>query len=109
MSVSGIIGILTIVVLVVGLAGWGAYAYRNPHSTSGQMLIRVREKLFNRFFQSYHRTEFTQTSNFYPTSILSFAHFHVIIARVDLIRIPIIYSSSINSIHQNSLLISVAY
>jgi hypothetical protein len=53
MSVSGIIGILTIVVLVVGLAGWGAYAYRNPHSTSGQMLIRVREKLFNRFFQSH--------------------------------------------------------
>ncbi|XP_014473954.1 PREDICTED: plexin domain-containing protein 2 [Dinoponera quadriceps] len=42
MSVSGIIGILTIVALLVGLAGWGAYAYRNPHSASGQMLIRYR-------------------------------------------------------------------
>lgn len=42
MSVSGIIGILTVIALVVGLAGWGAYAYRNPHSASGQMLIKVR-------------------------------------------------------------------
>lgn len=43
MSVSGIIGILTVIALVVGLAGWGVYAYRNPHSASGQMLIRVRQ------------------------------------------------------------------
>lgn len=42
MGVSGIIGILMVVGLVVGLAGWGAYAYRNPHSASGQMLIRYR-------------------------------------------------------------------
>ncbi|EFN73297.1 Plexin domain-containing protein 2 [Camponotus floridanus] len=42
MGVSGIIGILTIIALVAGLAGWGMYAYRNPHSTSGQMLIRYR-------------------------------------------------------------------
>ncbi|XP_025152910.1 plexin domain-containing protein 2 isoform X1 [Harpegnathos saltator] len=42
MSVSGIIGILTVIALVVGLVGWGAYAYRNPHSASGQMLIRYR-------------------------------------------------------------------
>jgi len=42
MSVSGIIGILIVIVLVAGLAGWGVYAYRNPHSASGQMLIRVR-------------------------------------------------------------------
>ncbi|XP_020292804.1 plexin domain-containing protein 2 isoform X2 [Pseudomyrmex gracilis] len=42
MSVSGIIGILTVIALVVGLAGWGAYAYRNPHSASGQMLIKYR-------------------------------------------------------------------
>ncbi|XP_011869065.1 PREDICTED: plexin domain-containing protein 2 [Vollenhovia emeryi] len=42
MSVSGIIGILTVVAFVVGLAGWGVYAYRNPHSPSGQMLIRYR-------------------------------------------------------------------
>nr|ARK19991.1 plexin domain-containing protein 2-like protein [Ampulex compressa] len=42
MGVLGIIGILVVVALVVGLAGWGAYAYRNPHSASGQMLIRYR-------------------------------------------------------------------
>ncbi|KAM0729233.1 Plexin domain-containing protein 2 [Formica fusca] len=42
MGVSGVIGILTIVALVAGLAAWGAYAYRNPHSASGQMLIRYR-------------------------------------------------------------------
>ena len=42
MGVSGIIGILLVIGLVVGLAAWAAYAYRNPHSTSGQMLIRVR-------------------------------------------------------------------
>lgn len=42
MGVSGIIGILLVIALVVGLAAWAAYAYRNPHSASGQMLIRVR-------------------------------------------------------------------
>ncbi|XP_068979740.1 plexin domain-containing protein 2 [Bombus flavifrons] len=42
MGVSGIIGILLVIGLVVGLAAWAAYAYRNPHSTSGQMLIRYR-------------------------------------------------------------------
>ncbi|CAL1679016.1 unnamed protein product [Lasius platythorax] len=42
MGVSGVIGILTVVALVAGLAAWGAYAYRNPHSASGQMLIRYR-------------------------------------------------------------------
>lgn len=41
MSVSGIIGILLVVTLIAGLGGWVAYAYRNPHSASGQMLIRV--------------------------------------------------------------------
>uniref|UniRef100_A0A0C9R5R0 PLXDC2 protein n=1 Tax=Fopius arisanus TaxID=64838 RepID=A0A0C9R5R0_9HYME len=41
MGVSGIIGILLVVSLIAGLAGWAAYAYRNPHSASGQMLIRV--------------------------------------------------------------------
>lgn len=49
MSVSGIIGILTVVALAVGLVGWGAYAYRNPHSASGQMLIRVREMIIRAF------------------------------------------------------------
>ncbi|CAK9831942.1 Plexin domain-containing protein 2 [Anthophora retusa] len=42
MGVSGIIGILLVIALVVGLAAWVAYAYRNPHSASGQMLIRYR-------------------------------------------------------------------
>ncbi|XP_058801448.1 plexin domain-containing protein 2 [Phymastichus coffea] len=42
MSVSGIIGILFVVSLIVGLGAWAGYAYRNPHSTSGQMLIRYR-------------------------------------------------------------------
>lgn len=42
MSVSGIIGILLMVTLIAGLGGWVAYAYRNPHSASGQMLIRYR-------------------------------------------------------------------
>ncbi|XP_076754628.1 plexin domain containing lethal (1) G0289 isoform X2 [Xylocopa sonorina] len=41
-GVSGIIGILLVVGLVVALAAWAAYAYRNPHSASGQMLIRYR-------------------------------------------------------------------
>jgi len=47
MGVSGIIGILTVIALVVGLVGWGVYAYRNPHSASGQMLIRVRRVFLN--------------------------------------------------------------
>ncbi|KAK0089415.1 hypothetical protein PV325_007573 [Microctonus aethiopoides] len=42
MGVSGVIGILLIVSLIAGIAGWAAYAYRNPHSASGQMLIRYR-------------------------------------------------------------------
>lgn len=41
-GVSGIIGILLVIALIVALAAWAAYAYRNPHSASGQMLIRVR-------------------------------------------------------------------
>ncbi|XP_033223306.1 plexin domain-containing protein 2 [Belonocnema kinseyi] len=42
MGVSGIIGIMVMISLIAGLAGWAAYAYRNPHSASGQMLIRYR-------------------------------------------------------------------
>ncbi|XP_043283105.1 plexin domain-containing protein 2 [Venturia canescens] len=42
MGVSGIIGILMVVSLMAGLAAWAGYAYRNPHSASGQMLIRYR-------------------------------------------------------------------
>ncbi|XP_024946265.1 plexin domain-containing protein 2 isoform X2 [Cephus cinctus] len=42
MGVPGIIGILIVIALFGGLGAWGAYAYRNPHSTPGQMLIRYR-------------------------------------------------------------------
>ncbi|XP_021914427.1 plexin domain-containing protein 2 isoform X2 [Zootermopsis nevadensis] len=42
MSVSGIIGILFVIALVAGLGILVLYAYRNPHSTSGQFLIRYR-------------------------------------------------------------------
>lgn len=41
-GMSGVVELLLLVVLVAGVVSWGAYAYRNPHSTSGQMLIRVR-------------------------------------------------------------------
>jgi hypothetical protein len=41
MSISGIIGILFIIALVAGLGVWILYAYRNPHTASGQFLIRV--------------------------------------------------------------------
>lgn len=41
MGVSGIIAIIFIITLVSGLAAWVLYAYMNPHTTSGQILIRV--------------------------------------------------------------------
>ncbi|PSN50552.1 hypothetical protein C0J52_03515 [Blattella germanica] len=41
-GISGIIGILFIVVLVASLGIWALYAYRNPHTASGQFLIRYR-------------------------------------------------------------------
>lgn len=41
MGASGIISILFLVGIVLGLAVWILYAYRNPHTTSGQILIRV--------------------------------------------------------------------
>lgn len=41
MGVSGIIVTIFIIAMVSGLAVWVFYAYRNPHTTSGQMLIRV--------------------------------------------------------------------
>ncbi|KAJ8687503.1 hypothetical protein QAD02_023297 [Eretmocerus hayati] len=42
MGVSGVVGVLFVITLVAGLVAWAGYAYRNPHSTSGQMLIRYR-------------------------------------------------------------------
>ncbi|CAH1183532.1 unnamed protein product [Phaedon cochleariae] len=41
-GVSGIMAILFLVAMVSGLSVWVLYAYRNPHTTSGQMLIRYR-------------------------------------------------------------------
>jgi len=41
-GISGIIGILFIIALVTGLGIWVLYAYRNPHTSSGQLLIRYR-------------------------------------------------------------------
>lgn len=41
MGVSSIVAILFLIAMVMGLAAWILYAYRNPHTTSGQILIRV--------------------------------------------------------------------
>jgi len=41
MSILGIICIMFTIVLVAGLGVWVLYAYRNPHTASGQFLIRV--------------------------------------------------------------------
>ncbi|KAJ8938022.1 hypothetical protein NQ314_011634 [Rhamnusium bicolor] len=41
-GISGIVAILFLVAMVSGLAVWIFYAYRNPHTTSGQILIRYR-------------------------------------------------------------------
>nr|CAH0113248.1 unnamed protein product [Daphnia galeata] len=41
-SVSSVVGILFLVAVVVGLGGWLFYAYRNPHTPSGQCFIRYR-------------------------------------------------------------------
>lgn len=55
MGVSGIIGILLVIGLVMGLVAWAAYAYRNPHSASGQMLIRVRHAGYARLSEGQRR------------------------------------------------------
>lgn len=41
-GMSGILAILFLVGMVSGLTFWVFYAYRNPHTTSGQILIRYR-------------------------------------------------------------------
>ncbi|KAJ8920686.1 hypothetical protein NQ315_004825 [Exocentrus adspersus] len=41
-GISGILAILFLLAMVTGLAVWVFYAYRNPHTASGQMLIRYR-------------------------------------------------------------------
>lgn len=40
-SMSSVVGILLLVVFVCSVGLWVLYAYRHPHSTSGQWLIRV--------------------------------------------------------------------
>jgi len=40
-SVSSVVGILFLVAMLVGCSGWLFYAYRNPHTPSGQCFIRV--------------------------------------------------------------------
>lgn len=42
MGFSSIVASLFIVAVVIALGIWVFYAYRNPHTTSGQMLIRYR-------------------------------------------------------------------
>ncbi|XP_049796561.1 plexin domain-containing protein 1 isoform X2 [Schistocerca nitens] len=41
-SVSGVVAILSVVTLVCATGVWILYAYRNPHTASGQFLIRYR-------------------------------------------------------------------
>ncbi|KAF5277771.1 hypothetical protein FQR65_LT03751 [Abscondita terminalis] len=47
MGASGIITILFLVGIIFGLGFWVFYAYRNPHTTSGQILIRSECKVFH--------------------------------------------------------------
>ena len=42
MSSSAVAAVVALVVLAVAIGGWVTYAYLFPHSTSGQILIRVR-------------------------------------------------------------------
>ncbi|KAK9888577.1 hypothetical protein WA026_000817 [Henosepilachna vigintioctopunctata] len=42
MGIPGILGIMLLICMVSGITMWVFYAYRNPHTTSGQMLIRYR-------------------------------------------------------------------
>jgi hypothetical protein len=48
--VSSVVGILFLVAMLVGCSGWLFYAYRNPHTPSGQCFIRVNTYYF--FFNS---------------------------------------------------------
>lgn len=40
-NVSGIVALVFLIGMTSGFAFWVFYAYRNPHTTSGQILIRV--------------------------------------------------------------------
>lgn len=39
---SGVLAIMILLMMLVATSMWVFYAYKNPHTTSGQMLIRVR-------------------------------------------------------------------
>ncbi|XP_073973421.1 plexin domain containing lethal (1) G0289 isoform X2 [Rhodnius prolixus] len=39
---SGLLGLLFFILTIAGLGSWLFYAYRNPHTTSGQVLIKYR-------------------------------------------------------------------
>ncbi|KAG1650723.1 Plexin domain-containing protein 2 [Nymphon striatum] len=41
-SVSGLVSALIIVALIIIIVGWIIYAYKNPHTMSGQLLIKYR-------------------------------------------------------------------
>ncbi|XP_071513682.1 uncharacterized protein l(1)G0289 isoform X2 [Panulirus ornatus] len=41
-SVGTVVGVVFLIALVLGIAGWLTYAYFFPHSTSGQIIIRYR-------------------------------------------------------------------
>lgn len=45
-SNSGFVSIFVVVVGVILLASWASYAYFNPHTPSGQLLIRVNSDFF---------------------------------------------------------------
>lgn len=42
LGISGYLAIIFLIVMVAGVGLWTTYAYKNPHTTSGQILIRVR-------------------------------------------------------------------
>ncbi|XP_019867094.1 plexin domain-containing protein 2 [Aethina tumida] len=42
MSVTAVVALMFLICMVSGMSFWILYAYRNPHTTSGQMLIRYR-------------------------------------------------------------------
>ncbi|XP_030758392.1 plexin domain-containing protein 2 [Sitophilus oryzae] len=42
LGASGYIAVIFLIAMVCGFGFWTAYAYRNPHTTSGQILIRYR-------------------------------------------------------------------
>lgn len=42
-SAGAIVASLTVLIVIGSILGWFLYAYRNPHTNSGQLLIKVNE------------------------------------------------------------------